>query len=135
MGIKHTTDIDDVFMQPSGTPLFTKDQITEHSDVLVKLLRFILVENNVTIEEYTNKFRVYALNVLRLHPTKVNSQKRNIYNAMISDHISWKKFVEIIVYILGFNITDLYIELSKGDDFTTKSYRLSEACISEKDDN
>lgn len=116
----------------TGTPLFTRDQITEHPDILVKLLRLILVDNNVSVEEFTVKFRTYALETLRMHPTKINTQKRNLLVAMRKSRITWKRFVEIVSYVLGFNITDLHIALvtDKGKD---KKYTLSDTIIDKKE--
>jgi hypothetical protein len=110
-----------LLIKDGGVPLFTKEQINETPDMLDKLLRSILVDNNITKEYFSERAKAYAFSI-GIHQTKVGNYKSNILKTLKKGKITYRKFEEIVHYILGYPIEHLNIGLIK--DKQLKSYNL-----------
>lgn len=95
----------------SGDLIFTKEDILKTSDVLSQMLRGIFVEKGVTYQYLARRYREYALNTLRILPTKVSTGKGNLMSAIHRPILSFKKFYEVVVLILGYDV-DMTITLT-----------------------
>ena len=88
----------------SGDLIFTKEDILKTPDILSQMLRAIFVQNGVTAQYLTRRYREYALNTIGVLPSKVSTGKGNLMNALFRPTLSFKKFYEIVVLILGYDL-------------------------------
>ena len=95
----------------SGDLIFTKEDILKTSDVLSQMLRGIFVEKGITYQYLARRYREYALNTLRILPSKVSTGKGNLMSAIHRPTLSFKKFYEVIVLILEYDL-DMSITLT-----------------------
>jgi len=108
-----------------GTPVFTEQDIGNTQHMLAKILRAILVDNHVTAEEMQFK-QVEFLTTNGVDKSKFSSAYMNLIGAYSKDRITWKKFHEILVGILGF---DMDIEVSVTRDGEKESYKFSDLMV------
>ena len=108
-----------------GRHIFSEKDILNTNNVLDMLLRFIFVQNEITIEYFNVKFRDYAKDKVKIFPKKMNSQRNNLLKALRKGNISYFIFITIIVHILEYNIEDLAINLNLNNS-GINTYRLSD---------
>lgn len=112
-----------------GNPLFTQKDIDDAIYPLDKILRQYCLDNNVTEEHFTEMYKNYAYNVLRMHETKVNNQKTNLLRTLRDGHITWKKLLEFIS-VMGLRVMDLKLVILDLNN-VQKEYKLSD-CVRQK---
>ena len=86
-----------------STLIFTKEDIAKTNHPIAKLLRIILVDNNVTYEIFKIKHHQYCQSI-HIPPSKINSDRNNLSRAMLDSTLTWTKFEQIVCLILGFSI-------------------------------
>lgn len=104
----------------SGELIFTEKDILDTTNILSRMLRAIFVDKGITKQYLSEKYRIYATNVLGDLPSKVSTGNGNLLNAIKRDAVSFKKFYEVMVLVLGF---DLDFAVSISDDMSRKTYR------------
>ena len=108
-----------------GTPVFNEQDIGNTQHRLAKILRAILVDNHVTAEEMQFK-QVDFLTTNGVDKSKFSSAYMNLIGAYSKDRITWKKFHEILVGILGF---DMDINVTVTRDGKEETYKFSELMV------
>jgi hypothetical protein len=107
----------------AATPLFTVDDVVEKTrNMLSQLFRAIMLKEKVTVQEISHKQRI-TLSRLNVDPAKFPTAKTNLIAALARPAVSFNKFYEAIVNILGYKM-DLTIHLEK--DGVKRDYRYSE---------
>ena len=90
--------------EDSGELIFTKADVAKTTDGLAQMLRYIFAVNGITYQYLAKKYKEYALNKLGILPTKVSTGKGNLMSALHRPTLSFKKFYEVVVLILGYDI-------------------------------
>lgn len=88
----------------SGELIFTKEDVIKTSDPLSQMLRCIFIQNGVTTQYLARRYREYALNTIGILPSKVSTGKGNLMSALDRPSLSFKKFYEVVVLILGYDL-------------------------------
>lgn len=118
-----------------GTPMFTENDVLKTSNMLARMLRVIFIENNVTTQSFTEMHREYALTKLNMMPSNVSTSKGNMMALIASGNMTWKKFYEIVVNMMGYDL-DLAISLKKNNvDVKTYNYVEEMTRIADKTKN
>ena len=106
----------DITNQSEGLSIFNKNQVMEVGNVLDRLLRLIFINNNIGLDYLSEKNRLYALDKRGVLPSKVSNSRGNLLTAISTGNLTWKKFQEIIVGILEYNINvEVTLTNKKGE--------------------
>ena len=125
--------IDEDFGKQVGVPLFTEEDIEKGVNQLDKILRAILVRNNITLDYFNEKFKEYAINVEGIHPEKLRSKKGNLLKALKNGRITFRTFMETLAGAFGFKLIDMAFEFERNGEF--QKIKLSETIKNEENKN
>lgn len=117
----------------AGTPLFTDEDITETSWPLDRLIRRLCVENNITEEYFNERYKVFAMKELGMHPTQASNNRSNLVKALKAGNITYKRFLEVACMVLGFTIENMVFEFAdKEGKVQTLEFRETNKAVSNK---
>lgn len=94
-----------------GPPIFEVTDIFKVSHPLMKLLRYIFVIHGVTLDELMDKTNTFAYEILRYSPAETGTFRGNTKKQVMTDTISFQKFVQIVCNILELSLVDLQVGL------------------------
>lgn len=95
-----------------GDPLFTElDPVFRSSWLLDRMLVKICEENHITEAYFAEKYKLYALKVLGMHPTQASNNRSNLLKALKAGNITFKRFLEVVCKVLAFNIEQVVFEV------------------------
>ena len=100
-------------LKREGTPLFTIDDIKNASDDLVKMFRSLCVTENITLEYFTEKYKLYVIMTLGKSSQSASNNKVNILKMLKDDKLSWRKFRELTQLVLGYDTTNMVMTFNK----------------------
>ena len=128
IGSNKTRDIEKMSnrMVRAGTMIFTEQDILRVTYPLAKILRMILVENNVTYEVFHRKHREYA-EKSGMTGSDANSNKNNLLRAMKKPKVTYDHVETVVCVILGLNLLNLEFTLRDCTTGEIKNYKLSDA--------
>lgn len=106
-----------------GTPVFNERDIGNTTHILAKLLRAILVHQEVSVEELIDNQRQF-LTANGIERGKFSSARMNIIAAYSRSRVTFTKFHEILVGIQGYDM-DIEVTIKNHDGKTTK-YKYSD---------
>ena len=95
-----------------GPPLFSDAEIYATSWPLDRVLRKFCVENNISEAYFAEKYKIYALQELGMHPTQASNNRSNLTKALKAGHITWKRLVEVISNVLGYVVEEIEFTIS-----------------------
>ena len=104
-------------LKHQGPLLFTEQDIYATSWPLDQVLRELCVRNSITEAYFTERYKLYALQVLGKHPTQASNDRSNAVKALKLGHITYKRLIEIAENVLGLKIMNMKFVFSdnKGD--------------------
>lgn len=95
-----------------GDPLFTEnDDVYKSSWLLDRLLVKICQENHITETYFAEKYKMYGLKILGMHPTQASNNRSNLLKALKAGNITFKRFLEVVCKVLAFNIDQVIFEV------------------------
>lgn len=97
-----------------GKPMFVKEDVQKTPYSLTRILRMIFVENGITPEYFSDRFREYAITHKGLLPSDINTPKGNLLKALKAQRVTDKKFMEVLS-ILGYDVLSMTFELQDKD--------------------
>ena len=95
-----------------GPLLFTDAEIYATSWPLDRMLRRFCVENNISEAYFAEKYKLYALQELGMHPTQASNNRSNLTKALKAGHITYKRFVEVVCNVLGYVVEEMEFKIS-----------------------
>jgi hypothetical protein len=85
-----------------GKPLFTEKEVNAAYDPLMYVFRRLCVDEHITEEYFTEKYKNYAINVLGKTPQGALNNRTNILKQLKKfDTITAKRFYELTELVLG----------------------------------
>ena len=90
--------------EPPGEPVFTEEDVLATNDPLSRMLRIIFIKKGVSHQMFAKRHREHAQNVLGEVPSRISTSKGNMLSAIKRPCVSFKKFYEVVVDILGYDI-------------------------------
>jgi hypothetical protein len=105
----------------NGTQVFTEEDVFKTNNMLSRLMRAIFVSEKVTIQEIASKQKEFLIK-MDADPSNFSTAKTNLIAALCRSSVSFNKFYEAIVDILGYKM-DITITLTKKGE--TKNYKYS----------
>ena len=109
-----------------GDPLFTElDPVYKSSWLLDRMLVKICSENHITEAYFAEKYKLYALKVLGMHPTQASNNRSNLLKALKAGNITFKRFLEVVCKVLAFNIEQVVFEVVEPSG-TKQAFSLKE---------
>ena len=132
-----TLDSIDTSKQPEenhpigGTEVFTEEDIFKTDNILSRLMRAVFVKEKITIQEITFKQREFLI-AMDTDPAKFSTARTNLIAALCRTSVSFNKFYEAIVNILGYKM-DITITLTKNGE--SKSFTYSEIVPTQSNQN
>lgn len=100
-----------------GDLLFTPEEITATSDLLVSVFRKLCVQEHVTLSYFKERYKQYAILILGKTPQSADNNRTNILKMLKrGDKLSWKKFLELTQLVLGFKPEDVIIRFVKTNN-------------------
>lgn len=100
-----------------GPMLFTEKETTETSDLLVSVFRRLCVQEHVSLAYFNEKYKQYAILILGKTPQSAANNRTNILKMLKhGDKLSWKKFLELTQYVLGFKPEDVAFKFTKTNN-------------------
>ncbi len=106
----------------SGSPVFIVADIFKTNNMLSRIVRAMCVKEHISIQDLANKQREY-LSRMEVDPASFSTAKTNMIAALGRPAISFNKFFEVFVGILGYKM-DIGITLTK--DGSSRTYKYSE---------
>jgi len=103
-----------------GPLLFEESEVCATSSALDKLLRRFCVDNHISEEYFSEKYKMYALCELGMHPTQASNNRSNLTKAIKAGHITFKTFINVLTNVLGFEINTLTLILADQDGHKQK---------------
>ena len=107
-----------------GVPMFEPDSVAQTPYMLDQMLRGIFVKHKITRDLFNQKYREYALNILGLCGTHVNTSKGNLLKAIHRGNISIRTFRKAMMAI-GLEVRDLSVHVTNATG-TSLTYMLSD---------
>lgn len=101
-----------------GVPVFTEEDVFKSRNMLSQIMRAIFIKEKINIQDLGSKQRTYLISS-EIDPSKFSTAKTNLLAALARPAVSFNKFYETIVNILGYTM-DISITLSK--DGVEKKY-------------
>ena len=95
-----------------GPLLFTEAEIYATPWPLDRLLRKFCVDNSITEAYFAEKYKIFALQELGMHPTQASNNRSNLTKALKAGHITYKRLVEVICNVLGYVIEEMEFKIS-----------------------
>ena len=108
-----------------GEQLFKPEEINATNHQLDKILRQYFVDNHISEEYFTEKYKLYALKELGMHPTQASNNRSNLTKALKAGHITFKRFLEVICMVLG-NTIDSMTFIFVDNDGHSQTFSVSE---------
>jgi len=103
----------------NGTPMYTEEDVQNTPHALTRILRMIFVNNHITPEYFSEKFKEYAITTLGLLPSETNTPKGNLLKCLKSQRITNRKFLEVLD-VFGYDILSITFELKDQEGSVTK---------------
>lgn len=106
-------------LKQKGTPLFTEEEVNATADQLNLIFRKLCVDQHITLEYFTEKYKIYAMTKLGKTPQGALNNKTNIVKQLKhTDKITWTRFNELTALVLGIKPEFLKIVFStpKGSE-------------------
>lgn len=95
-------------------PIFTEESIKNCKNILTKLLREIMVKENITLKNFIEKHDSYMRSI-NAPASKSNYMKNNILKVLLKkDEMTFRLFSYIVTNILKKNITSISLNLVDG---------------------
>ena len=94
-----------------GPLLFQESEVCATNSILDRLLRRFCVDNHVSEEYFSEKYKVYALCELGMHPTQASNNRSNLTKAIKAGNITFKTFINVLTNVLGFEIDKLELSI------------------------
>ncbi len=114
-----------------GPLLFSEAEIYATPHSLDKVLRKFCVENNITEAYFTEKFKIFALQELGMHPVRESNNRSNTIKSLKAGYITYKTFIKVMCMVLGYTIEEMTFVFSDDDGTTQQlSFKESNAKIS-----
>ena len=98
-----------------GEQLFKSEEVHATNHQLDRMLRQYFVDNHISEEYFAEKYKLYALKELGLHPTAASNNRSNLTKALKAGHITFKRFLEVICMVLGNTIDSMVFVISDAD--------------------
>ncbi|MBR1987407.1 MAG: hypothetical protein IKA36_00045 [Clostridia bacterium] len=115
-----------------GEQMFRPEEVNATNHQLDRLLRQYFVDNHISEEYFAEKFKLYALKELGMHPTQASNNRSNLTKALKAGHITFRRFLEVICMVLGNTIDSMTFVITDDDG---KSQTLSCAETNDKVNN
>lgn len=106
-----------------GPLLFQESEVCATNSLLDRLLRRFCVDNHVSEEYFSEKYKMYALCELGMHPTQASNNRSNLTKAIKAGNITFKTFINVLTNVLGYEIDML--ELLVKDETSGKKQKLT----------
>ena len=132
--LANTTKVDELEqLKLAGTPMFTDDEINATSWPLDRLIRRLCVENNITEEYFNERYKIYAMKELGMHPAQASNNRSNLTKALKAGNITYKRFLEVACMVLGFTVENMVFEFADREGNVQKlEFRETNKAISNK---
>ncbi len=103
-----------------GEQMFKPEEVNATNHPLDKLLRQYFVDNHISEEYFAEKFKLYALKELGMHPTQASNNRSNLTKALKAGYITFRRFMEVICMVLGNTIDSMTFVIvdDEGDSQT-----------------
>lgn len=97
-----------------GTPLFLPKDVGRSAGLLDHMIRFIMVDSEVTGDYFTGMHRKYASIALGVVKERVAQHKTNLLKALRKGNITFKVFAATL-RVLGYSVEDIVFHLTSED--------------------
>ena len=98
-----------------GEQLFKQEEVNATNHQLDRMLRQYFVDNHISEEYFAEKYKLYALKELGMHPTQASNNRSNLTKALKAGHITFKRFLEVICMVLGNTIDSMTFVITDND--------------------
>ena len=115
-----------------GEQMFKPEEVNATNHQLDRLLRQYFVDNHISEEYFAEKFKLYALKELGMHPIQASNNRSNLTKALKAGYITFRRFLEVICMVLGNTIDSMTFVITDDDG---KSQTLSCAETNDKVSN
>ena len=105
-----------------GECLISKKEYQEAKTLLDVVIRKLVIDNNITKEEFSSKFKVLSSVWDGMDSASISNRKGNLYRALKSGNITFRKFVEFVCGVLGYEMVEVKFTFKKPDG---KSYKVN----------
>lgn len=99
----------------SGTPIFNEEDIKNSKNDLDVLLRTLFVKYGITRLMFSRQFHQRAVSMLNIPELKINAQRENYLRALRDGNITWPKFCNVLLVILGLRLARITLSCLKFD--------------------
>ena len=104
----------------TGKLIFTKEDVENVSDPLMKLMRKVFFEEQIRYDYLKNKLREYYRDELRWPEQKVKHQITNMDKILYKNTLSFTKFSQYMAAV-GFRVKYMSCTIIKEDEYQTFS--------------
>lgn len=105
-----------------GPQVFTQEDVNATSSKLDRLVRQYFVDNHISEEYFSEKYKLFALKEYgTIDPTKSSNNKSNLMKALKTGHITFRRFLEAVCSVMDNIIKSITIVIT---DPTGKSQTL-----------
>lgn len=98
-----------------GEQLFKQEEVNATNHQLDRMLRQYFVDNHISEEYFAEKYKLYALKELGMHPTQASNNRSNLTKALKAGHITFKRFLEVICMVLGNTIDSMTFVITDSE--------------------
>lgn len=98
-----------------GDQMFRPEEVHATNHQLDRMLRQYFVDNHISEEYFAEKYKLYALKELGMHPTQASNNRSNLTKSLKAGHITFKRFLEVICMVLGNTIDSMAFVITDAE--------------------